>query len=714
MRPLFRFLVVCTVAGAGLALGFLLLVPEIRGIATAGTAGRGEDLLQLSELSERSRVYDADGNVMTVLHAEENRSPVELDRVPDHVVNAILDVEDDRFWQHGGVDLRSTMRALVTNVQAGELLQGGSTITQQLVKNALLTPEKSVDRKVREAVLAVRLEDTLTKKEILERYLNTVYFGNGAYGVQAAAEKYFAKSVEELDVVDAALLAGVIRNPVGYDPIRFPELARARRDLALDRMVANRHLTRAEALELRDMPLPRKLTTPPPPPNDYFVEEVKQRLLDDPRLGDTPQERYNAVFKGGLQIHTTFDPRMQRAAQEAVRKRLPNTNGRFAAALASVEPSTGAVRAIVAGDDFNSEKYNLATQGRRQPGSSFKIIVLLAALDAGYGPNDSINGTSPCTVKVPGFAPYTPGNYEGSPGAVMSLTEATAKSVNCAYVRLGAHIGLDKVVDMGVKMGIPRARLEALPSISLGSKEVTPLEMASAFATIANDGVYHAPRFVERVLDRKGKVLFTGPDRGVRAFSPNVARLATRSMRTVVERGTGTRARLPGRQAAGKTGTSQNHENAWFVGFTPQLSTAVWMGAPEGNVPMTRVPVCGRVTGGCIPAMIWNAYMSVALEGMPALSFEAPRSVPKGKAIRDKFSVKRATTTTHVFDTAPPVEELPPEPPPSPPPSTTPPTTTKPPPPTTTTTKPPPPTTTTTKPPPPTTTTTAPSSEGND
>jgi membrane peptidoglycan carboxypeptidase len=349
VRPLVRFLVVCVLAGVGLALGVLLLAPEIRAFAGAGRAGRGENLVQLSELSQRSLVYDREGSVMAVLHAEENRSPVDLERVPQHVVDAILDVEDDRFWAHGGVDLRSTMRALVTNVQSGEVRQGGSTITQQLVKNALLTPEKSVDRKVREAVLAIRLEDSLSKQEILERYLNTVYFGNGAYGVQAAAERYFGRDVEDLTLVQGALLAGIIRNPVGYDPVRFPEQARARRDFALDRMVANNHLSRQEAAELRSVPLPTKVLVPPPPPNSYFVEEVKQRLLDDTRLGETVQERYNAVFKGGLHIHTTFDPRMQVAAQEAVKKRLPNTNGRFAAALASVEPGTGAVRAIVAG-----------------------------------------------------------------------------------------------------------------------------------------------------------------------------------------------------------------------------------------------------------------------------------------------------------------------------------------------------------------------------
>ncbi|HEX2040974.1 MAG TPA: PBP1A family penicillin-binding protein [Acidimicrobiales bacterium] len=647
MHPAVRFLTIVLVAGAGLALGLILLAPEVRAFLQAGRAGEGESLIELEELSQRSQVLDRHGNVMATLHAEENRSPVELERVPQHVVDAILDVEDEHFWHHGGVNLRSTLRALVTNVQSGEVRQGGSTITQQLVKNALLTPEKSVDRKVKEAVLAVRLEDRFSKREILERYLNTVYFGNGAYGVQAAAERYWGKDVEDLSAADAALLAGIIRNPVGYDPIRFPRQARARRDMALDRMVLNGHLPPGRVAELQETPLPSKLVNPEPPPNDYFVEEVKQRLLDDKRLGDTPTERYNAVFKGGLRIHTTFDPRMQKAAQEAVKQRLPNTRGRFAAALASVEPGTGAVRAIVAGDDFNSEKYNLATQGKRQPGSSFKTFVLLAALEEGYSPNDTINGQDGCTVKIPGYQLYTPGNYSEGSGGVMTLAEATAKSVNCAYVRLGAHIGLEKVADMAGRLGIPRDRIDVVPSISLGAEEATPLEMAAAYATIANDGVYHAPRFVEKVVDRKGDVVFEGGDRGRRVVSVQTARVATQVLRRVVEGGTGTRARLSGRQVAGKTGTSQNWENAWFVGYTPQLSTAVWMGSPEGNVSMRNVAPCGRVTGGCIPSLIWNAYMSQALEGTDPVPFAAPSGkIPKGKFIKDKYSTTRPTTST--------------------------------------------------------------------
>jgi penicillin-binding protein 1A len=683
-----RFFCILFVAGAGLALGLLLLAPEVGTVLHAGSAKEG-GLGQLEELPQRTLVYDSQGNVQAVLHAEENRQPVALSAVPSRVYNAILDVEDDRFWTHHGVDLRSTLRALKTNVNAGGIRQGGSTITQQLVKNALLTPQRTAGRKVREAVLAVRLEDNLTKQQILERYLNTVYFGNGAYGIQAAAETYFNTDVGNLGDADAALLAGMIRNPDGYDPIRHPDAAKARRSAALDRMVANRHLTKDQADALRDAPLPTAVATPLPAPDDYFVEEVKQRLLEDPRLGDTPQERYNALFNGGLKIYTTLDPRMQADADNAVKKVLPDTHGKFTAAIATVEPGTGRVKAMVAGSDFEHAHYNLAT-GRggsgRQPGSSFKPFVLLTALERGYSPYDTIDGTTPCTLKIPGFAPYKVENFEGEGGGLMSVTDATVHSVNCAYVRLGATVGLDHVVDMADRLGIPKSRLKPFPSIALGAQEVSPLEMAAAYATIADDGVYHAPTFVEKVLDRKGKLLFSGIDKGTKAVDSQYTREAIQVMRQVVQRGTGVRAGIPGRQIAGKTGTSEKFENAWFVGFTPQLATAVWMGDPAGNVPMYNVGGV-RVQGGSYPARIWNAYMSKALEGTPVLTFPLPNSklIPRGHFINDHFSTHHFTTTTK--PTSSTTGSTAPGAPPPPGPSTTaPPTTAAPPPKTTTTT----------------------------
>jgi penicillin-binding protein 1A len=648
--PLSRFLVIVGTAGAGLALGLVLLAPEVKAVLTAGHSGGKEDILKLSELPERSIVYARDGTVMAALHAEQNRSPVALKDVPSSVVNAVLDVEDDHFWKHNGVNLRATVRALVTNVNSGGLLQGGSTITQQLVKNALLTPEKSVGRKVKEAVLALRLEQALSKREILERYLNTVYLGNGAYGVQAGAETYYGRGVADLDRGQAAFLAGLIRNPVGYDPLRSPELARRRRDLALDRQVANGHMTADEAGRYKAEPVPERIFTPLPPPNDYFVEEVKQRLLNDRRLGDTPQQRYNAVFTGGLQIHTTFDPRMQDAAERKVHEILPDTRGKFTASLISVEPGTGAVRAMVAGDDFDTAHYNLATArggSGRQPGSSFKAFVLMAALESGLSPKSTIDATSPCEVKVPGNKPYAPQNVEGEAGGPQTLTDATVHSINCAYVRLGADIGLTNVVDMAARFGIPRARLAPYPSLPLGTIEVSPLEMASAYAAIANDGVYVPPRFVESVLDRRGRVVFQGSDRGTRAVSVQLARETTQVLRQVVLRGTGTAAAVKGRVVAGKTGTSEEYSNAWFVGYAPQLATAVWMGSPVGNVPMRNVGGI-RVFGGTYPARIWGAYMAQALDGLPVETFTEPdpSQIPAGKFIKDRYSSVRHLPTT--------------------------------------------------------------------
>lgn len=689
---------IVVVAGCGLAVGLALLAPVLGAFLSAGNSGRGEDILQLSELSERSLVFARDGTLLASLHAEENRSPVSLDVVPPRVYNAVIDVEDQGFWAHHGVNLRSTARALRTNVNSGSVLQGGSTITQQLVKNALLTPEKSVSRKVKEAVLAVRLERKLTKRQILERYLNTVYLGNGAYGIQAGAETYYNTSVENLTASQAAFLAGLIRNPVGYDPLKYPDLAKVRRDFALDRQVVSGHMAASEAADLKETePIPTKIFTPLPPPNDYFVEEVKQRLLEDKRLGETAQERYSAIFKGGLKIYTTYDLHMQRIAEEKVHKILPDTKGRFTASLISVEPGTGAVRSMVAGDDFNTAHYNLATArggSGRQPGSSFKAFVLLTALESGFGPSSTIDASSPCAMRVPGFATYTPSNVEGEAGGILSLVSATAHSINCAYVRLGADVGLDKVVDMASRFGIhPDRKLLPYPSMSLGAQEVSPLEMAAAYAGIVNDGVFHAPRFVEKVEDRHGKAIFQGSDKGTRAVSTQVAREAVQMLRQVVLGGTGTAAAVPGRQVAGKTGTSENYENAWFVGMAPQLATAVWMGAPVGNVPMRNVGGI-RVFGGTYPARIWAAYMAEALAPFPALPFALPdpRQIPRGRFIKDKYSIVKHLPTTSTSSTSststPPAPgtsapEGPPTTPPSGPP-TTPPTTTS----TTTTTKP--------------------------
>jgi 1A family penicillin-binding protein len=668
VRTIRRFVLTILLGGIGLAAGLLALAPQAKAVIGAGHSGKGMEAAQLEEPALRSVVHASDGSVLAVLHDEENRSLVpSMKDIPPHLARAVLDVEDARFYDHGGVDLRSTMRALVTNVSAGGVVQGGSTITQQLIKNIMLTPERQAGRKVKEAVLAWRLEQHWSKDEILLRYLNTVYFGNSAYGVQAAAETYFNKNVQDLTVGDAAMLAGLIRNPIGYDPIAFPEAARVRRNEAVDRMLVEHDLTPAAAAAIKTTALPTKTSTPLPAPNDFFVEAVKNRLLDDTRLGETAQERYNAVFRGGLDIYTTLDPKLQELAKQKVAAILPDTGGKFSAAVATIDPTSGAVRAIVGGRDFNASEVNLAL-GRegggtgRQPGSSFKPFVLVAALEDGFGPDDAVDGTSPCSIKIPGYKVWEPNNYEGEGGGVMTITDATAHSVNCAYARITEEVGVDKIANVARRMGITSPLDPLVPSMSLGSREVSPLEMASAYSTLANDGIHHKPHFVDRITDRNGKIVFTERDKGERAVSSQNARVAVQVLKSVVQRGTGTAAALRNREAFGKTGTSENHENAWFVGGTPQLVSAVWMGDPKANTPMLNVGGI-RVAGGTYPARIWSAFMGAALEHQPSLKFPAPdpRLIPHGKSIlgadiKATTSSSSGATTTTLF---PPLPSIP-------------------------------------------------------
>jgi len=632
MSALLRFLAIVLLAAAGLVAAAVALAPPAKALLSAGHTSGADDIVALSDLPLRSTVYAADGSVLDVFHAEQNRTPVTFAEIPPAVINAVVDTEDARFWDHRGINPQATLRALLTNVNHGSVIQGGSTITQQLVKNTLLTSEKSVRRKVKEAVLAIRLEKKLTKQQILERYLNTVYFGNGAYGLEAAAGTYFGESVPQLTAVQGAFLAGMIRNPDGYDPFRYPARSQARRDFVLDRMVKERHLSAAEAAQLKGTPLPTVKIVPRPPDgaDSYFVEEVKQRLLDDPDLGGTAQARYNAVFAGGLSIYTTLDPRLQQEAKQAVADYLPSEGGKWTTALVSVDPRTGAVRAMIGGPGFDQSQYRIATQGTgRQPGSSFKPIVLATALENNYSVWASVDGSSPCSFKN---VPKPINNNEGEAFGSISLTQAMASSVNCAYARTGATVGLTKVVDMGRRLGI-ETPLAPYVSMSIGSEEVRPIDMAGVYATFANDGVHHRPFLVDRVLDRNGNLIFTGGDKGAQVLSPEKAREETQVLRAVVQYGTGTAAALPDRQVAGKTGTSENNANAWFDGYTPQLATVVWMGSPAGNVPMRSVggqTASGAfmyyrtVFGGTYPALIWHDFMAAAMQGQPAVDFVAP------------------------------------------------------------------------------------------
>jgi penicillin-binding protein 1A len=631
----------------------LAVAPQL-GELTEAAHGEADDV-ELRSLSQRSYVYAVDGSLIATLQEEENRAPISLDDVPDHVIDAVLAVEDSNFWDHKGVNVRATVRALISNVEAGGTSQGGSTITQQLIKQSVLTSEQTFDRKTREVFLAVRLEEQMSKEEILERYLNTIYLGNHAYGIQAAAETYFGVTPAELDIGQAALLAGLIRDPIDYNPFVYPEVAIERRRIALRRMVEEGIVSEDEAALHNLVPLPTEPTQYTPPPDDYFVEEVKQALLADPRLGETATERFDAVFRGGLQIHTTLDLGVQYYSlvsrndtlapfaldgQPALFVAGTHTAGPKmgqeaigTVASATVEPGTGAVRAMIGGPGFGDEyKFNLASQGYRQPGSSFKTFVLLELLEQGYSPQDTMSGRGPCRFNVASEPePYEVQNFGNSRGSTGSIRSLTTSSSNCGYVRLGQIAGIDNVTELAGKLGIVtrNAANEIVPldpsifSTPLGTQEVTPLGMAAAYAAIANDGQYHRPYYVERVLDRDGKTIFEHNDPGERVMSIETAQIAADILKANVEGGTGTAARVRGHDIGGKTGTAQDFSNAWFVGFSKQLSTAVWMGALEGNVPMFRVG--GRnVTGGSYPAQIFGRLYNAVLAEVEPVPFADP------------------------------------------------------------------------------------------
>jgi penicillin-binding protein 1A len=645
-RLLPRFAAVIIASGVVLAVAAAAMAVPARLI---GESGSGDPRsISLGPLAQRSYVFAADGSLMATLKDEENRQPIPLAEVPPHVVAAILAVEDAGFWIHDGFDVRGMLRAFKANVDSGGISQGGSTITQQLVKLDQLSPEQTLDRKVQELFLASRLEKEMTKEEILDRYLNTVYFGNHSYGIQAAAETYFGVSAQQLDVGQAALLAGIIRNPVQYNPVRYPDRAQARRNVAIDRMVDVGALTTADATWWHAAPTVPQLHQVLPVANDYFPSEVEQKLLNvnDPEfamLGATESERRTSVYQGGLKVYTTLDPLAQSQAIAARDQNLPLENGTFgvpgadpitgapnrgSAAVVSVEPATGAVRTMVGGPGFDQWQYNLATQNPRQVGSSMKTYVLATLMEQGYSPDDIINGTAPCQFSNPGgeIDPYDVGNYADGSGSMGTITSQTLSSSNCAFVRLGLIAGLPAVVEMAQRLGVKWSPLEAIPSLPLGTKEITPLEMASAYGTLANDGVYNPPYLIDRIEDSAGNVIYQHAAAPQQVVSPQTARLVTSILEQNVQGGTGTAARLRGARAAGKTGTTQLASDGWFVGYTPALSTAVWVGGLGGKFPI----ILGGtgITGGRYPARIWGAFMNAWQEGKPAIPFPAASPVP--------------------------------------------------------------------------------------
>ena len=612
-------------------------------VATFATSHEGTAAdLELGSLAERSSMYAADGTFLTFLTETENRQEVDLEDIPQEVIDAILTIEDADFYQHDGVNLRGTFRALVENINAGGISQGGSTITQQLVKLSLLSTEQNLSRKSTEAFYALRLERQMTKDEILERYLNTVYFGSGAYGVQAAAETYWGyEDVSELGWAEAALLAGVIRNPNQYNPTRFPNVAKARRSVALQRLVDTEHITAEEAATYEFAPLPAEQQQPfDTKPTDYFVEEALQQLLvkDPTILGGDQSSRFNAIYRGGLKIYTTFDPAAQ-AAAVATRDDYLDVTGEFTAAIATVDSKTGAVRAMVGGPEFERDNFNITTDGDgRQPGSSMKTFVLAAAFEAGYTPGDNIRADGPCSFKNPS-APRGVYTVGGSFRRPLSLAAATRASNNCAFVRLGQVVGTDKVKQAAERLGITTLAADSgeYMSLPLGTDLVHPMEMSAAYAAINNDGKLNRPWYIERIEDRDGNVIYEHRPDWTRAISQQSARMITQILESNVTNGTGKNARLGnGHVAAGKTGTTNDFVDAWFVGYTEYYTTAVWLGKPEDSETPIVLPGYGTVFGGEVPAAIWGDYMNILHENLEPVAFADPESYGGGRFLKVK------------------------------------------------------------------------------
>jgi penicillin-binding protein 1A len=565
-----------------------------------------------------STVYAADGTVLTEWHAGEDRVLVVYGELPHHLVDAVVAIEDQRFWVHSGVDARAVARAVQVNLEAGEVVQGGSTITQQYVKNVMLSGEVTLDRKVEEASLAMGLEETLTKEEILERYLNTVYFGNGAYGIGAAAKRYFGKPPSELDLAESALLAGIIRNPNTLDPYQDPDAVRVRRQMVLDKMVDLGWLDRAAADTAGAAALilqPRGAADRSLAP--YFVDEVRRLLLAEPSLGDTPEERFELLSSGGLRIYTTLDPVSQHAAEIAVASVLPEDGP--SAALVAIDPRNGHVRALVGGRDFYDPddpvaQFNLATMGLRQPGSAFKPFTLAAALEAGFALDGELEGGRSITLELDG-EDWRVNNYNNLKFPNLSLLEATVFSVNVVYAQLIDAVGAERVAEIAAATGITTS-LDPVPSLALGTQEVTVLDMASAYSTFAAGGLHVDPVFVTRVDGPDGRILYEPVPTVEHVIDGGVAADVTAALTAVVRRGTGQQAKI-GRPVAGKTGTTEGHHDAWFVGYTPQLSTAVWVGFAEGNRALVSPNTPYTITGGTWPAQIWSRFAAGALSGIP-------------------------------------------------------------------------------------------------
>ena len=623
-------------------------------IAAGVLIGRLPDLGKAAavQLGENSVVKSGD-KVLSVIPANENRTPLRWKDLGSHLRNATVAIEDRRYWQHGALDYEGIGRALWRDITKGNYAEGGSTITQQLVRNLYIPDSarnKTVQRKIDEAWLAIQAEDRWTKAQILTMYLNTVFYGRYAYGAEAAAETYFNKHAKQLTLPQAALLAGLPQAPSDYDPFKNPVLAKQRRNDVL-RAMRQQHMISVATFD-RALRAPLGLeagqlySTVRQP---YFVSYVKQVLID--KLPGGAEQ----LLKGGLSIETTINRRLQFAARRAIAGVL-KTPGDPNAVIVSIQPHTGAIVAMQSSTSFASLRFNLATQGARQAGSTFKAVALTAAVDDGIDPSSTYYVSTASWDCNPPLCqtPWHVETYEHRGEGTVSLANATLASDNVVFAKLSTDLTPKREVEMAHALGIV-SKLKPVPSIALGSLEVTPLELTSVYATLAAGGVYHPPRAVRRVRDSSGDLVgaFTQPSHR-RAVSDGVASVVTGILEKNMTSGTGTRAYLADRRPeAGKTGTTSDYADAWFCGYTPDLATCVWVGYPKGRIPMQNIEGQSVVSGPTLPAQIWHDYMTVALKNVPPSDFPVPLHPAELHAYTPVNSSGPGSVSPHVY-TPPP------------------------------------------------------------
>lgn len=612
LRRIRLFIALCLVVFAGLGFGYIFAAYQ--SLPAVGNNMRP---------AVSSQVFDSHGRLITTLHSDQNRLPIDINKVPQNLQNAFIAAEDNRFYEHIGIDPIGIFRAIFANLTNRGIAQGGSTITQQLAKNAFLSQEQTLKRKIQEAMLALEIEHKYSKKEILEMYMNQIYFGQGAYGIQTAAKTYFNKDVNELTLTQCAMLAGLPKSPNYYSPFNNLNEAKKRKNVVLDQMVKYGYVSAAEAEDAKNQDLGLSKSHQSKEADEYasFIDYVSQQVAK--KYGD------DALYKEGLKIYTTMDVDKQHAAVRAMRN-LPNNytdeNGltQPQAAIVSIDPKTGHILAMVGGRGQDS--FNRASMAVRQPGSAFKPFVYLTALQHDMTPDTTMND-QPVT-----YGSWSPKNAGGSYSGTMTLSDALAHSVNTIAVQLADQVGTKNIIANAKKMGITTldAKDDNL-AMALGglTKGVTPLEMASAYGTFANKGVHVKPTAIVKILDRNGNVLedastLEKEETKTRVMSEREAYEMTTMLEGVIDHGTGTAAAI-GRPAAGKTGTTDDNKDAWFVGYTPDIVTAVWIGDDTGSHSL------GEIYGGTIPAEIWKDYMSSATSDESGSDFSAPSGMERRK-----------------------------------------------------------------------------------